>query len=172
MRGIALLFCILFVVAVPAGGEIYRWKDESGKLHFSDKPPHVETEKISLFPNDGIKPLPRETKGAKSGKTAHAPRKKKERAKELRAEDYEINFSAASRGNELTVSGRIGNGPECPGLKVSVDLQDEGGRRKTVTGVVGNVGYGRSDLLHAATRVPSGSGKDWTITGIDVYCRQ
>lgn len=170
MRGIAFSLGILLVLAAPAVGEIYKWTDEKGKLHFSDRPPHVEAEKVSLFQNDGIKPLPREPKQTK---TAVLPRTKKEKPKELRAEDYQINFSAGQRGDELTVSGRIGNGPECPNLKVSVRVQDERGTRKTVTGVVGNVGYGRSDLLDARTTVaPRSARNDWTITDIDVYCRQ
>jgi hypothetical protein len=174
MRGIAFSLGILLLFAAPpAGAEIYRWKDREGKLHFSDTPPHVETEKISLFPNDGIKPLPREPKREKEQKKTAPSRKKKEEAKALGAEDYQINFSAGQRGDELAVSGRIGNGPECPSLKVSVRVQDGRGTRKTVTGIVSNVGYGRSDLLDARTRVaPSGSRNDWTITDIDVLCRQ
>jgi len=29
----------LALVALPAGGEIYKWKDKDGKVHFSDIPP-------------------------------------------------------------------------------------------------------------------------------------
>lgn len=170
MRRIAFLLGVsLLAVAGPAGGEIYRWKDAEGRLHFSDTPPHVETEKVEFFPNDGIKPLPRETKRTKKDPLS---RTKKKKPKRIRAEDYEINFSASQRGDQLTVSGRIGNGPECPDLKVSVRLQDERGTRKSVAGIVGNVGYGRSDLLQARTRVTAAPLNDWTITDIEVNCRQ
>ncbi|MEW8461687.1 MAG: DUF4124 domain-containing protein, partial [Candidatus Thiodiazotropha endolucinida] len=35
--------CVSLVLAVantfPAGGEVYRWTDDNGKLHFSDRRP-------------------------------------------------------------------------------------------------------------------------------------
>lgn len=170
-RGILFVLGISLSLAGPALGEIYRWTDREGKLHFSDKPPHLETQKIDLFVNDGIKPLPREGKPARDGREKES--RKKEARKVLRAEDYQINFSTAQRGDELTISGRIGNGPECPSLKVTMHVQDQRGNREKVVGMVSNVGYGRSDLLDARTRVPAADFRnEWTITDIDVYCRQ
>lgn len=172
MRGILIALGVSVALAGPAAGEIYRWTDREGKLHFSDKPPHVEMKRIELFVNDGIKPIPREGKRGRSGREKEE-RKKKEARGKLRAEEYQINFSTSQRGDELTVSGRIGNGPECPSLKVTLWVQDERGNREKVTGMVGNVGYGRSDLLDARTRVPAADFRnEWTITDIDVYCRQ
>lgn len=174
MWGILLALGMAFALAGPAAAEIYRWTDREGKLHFSDKPPHVETQRIELFVNDGIKPIPREGTSGRSGKTKEDRKEsKKEARRELRAQDYQINFSTSQRGDELTVSGRIGNGPECPALRVTVRVQDQRGNRKEVLGTVGNVGYGRSDLLDARTRVPAADFRnEWTITDIDVYCRQ
>lgn len=166
MRGVLFSLGALLLFSADAAGEIYRWVDKEGKLHFSDRPPHVETEKVGLFLNDGIEPL-------RPGPRPKGERpRKKEKKRKIRAGDYQINFSASQRGNELAVSGRIGNGPECPNLKVSVRLQDEKGTRKTVTAVVSNVGYGRSDLIDARARVSSGDFRnDWTITDIAVDCR-
>ena len=34
-----LLLAALLVLALPAGGQVYKWTDSSGKLNYSDKPP-------------------------------------------------------------------------------------------------------------------------------------
>ena len=35
----ALLLCLACSLALPAVGEIYKWTDSTGKVHYSDKPP-------------------------------------------------------------------------------------------------------------------------------------
>lgn len=45
---LSLLFILIVAGMSPAWGEMYRWVDENGKVHFSDKkPPKVQAENIS-----------------------------------------------------------------------------------------------------------------------------
>jgi hypothetical protein len=43
---IALTICLL--LALPAQAEVYKWTDEQGRVHFSDKPPSEDTPEYQL----------------------------------------------------------------------------------------------------------------------------
>ena len=44
-----LIAAIAFVLALPAGAQIYQWKDSSGKVHFGDRPPaEVKADEVKV----------------------------------------------------------------------------------------------------------------------------
>lgn len=46
-----LILAVLLVLVGPAWGEIYRWVDEAGNVHFSDAPPEPDNaEEVALPP--------------------------------------------------------------------------------------------------------------------------
>ncbi len=63
----------LLLLAVPATGvaELYRWVDESGRVHYSDKPPppNARSERELGAPRSGQRPGQGEKKGASGPKT-------------------------------------------------------------------------------------------------------
>jgi len=51
-RAIILFFGLL--LAPLASAEVYKWVDEKGKTHFSDKAPNKQAEKLNLKPSKGV----------------------------------------------------------------------------------------------------------------------
>lgn len=52
-----LLGLVLVVAASGVHSQIYKWVDENGKIHYSDrKPPSQETEEITLKPTNVMEP--------------------------------------------------------------------------------------------------------------------
>jgi hypothetical protein len=52
MHHITAMVTILILITSTAAAEIYKWRDENGKLQFSDKPPTYQTAKeVKLFDN-------------------------------------------------------------------------------------------------------------------------
>jgi hypothetical protein len=46
--GLALSIFVVFYLNMPAHAEIYKWTDEQGRVHFSDKPPGENTSQYHL----------------------------------------------------------------------------------------------------------------------------
>ena len=46
--GLALSIVVVFYLNLPAHAEIYKWTDEQGRVHFSDKPPGENTSQYHL----------------------------------------------------------------------------------------------------------------------------
>jgi hypothetical protein len=46
--GLALSIFVIFYLNIPAHAEIYKWTDEQGRVHFSDKPPGENTSQYHL----------------------------------------------------------------------------------------------------------------------------
>jgi hypothetical protein len=60
------LFILLLVAALGARGEIYRWVDEQGNLHFSDKKPEDQAAAKEI--SGELRPLNSDTSTAETGK--------------------------------------------------------------------------------------------------------
>lgn len=68
-----LMLVVLF--AAPVGAEMYRWVDEDGTVHFSDRVPEGKAERIELEPINAVAPIdgnePHETgESTRSGSSA------------------------------------------------------------------------------------------------------
>jgi glutaredoxin len=65
-RGVLLSVCLIAWLPVAQAGDLYRWVDSSGKVHYGDAPPpdaaQIETRKFPDTPADGS--LPYETRRA------------------------------------------------------------------------------------------------------------
>lgn len=56
-RTLAALCLALWLSPMPAAGETYRWTDENGKVHFSDKPPPEDAAQSERIEVRGPKPI-------------------------------------------------------------------------------------------------------------------
>lgn len=99
--GSALLVLFLMALAVPAQAEVYKWVDENGRAHYTDKPPkqgehtQLRTQAAAVIPQDESvqtdSPLS-EDEANRMGRELHrqemvkSERFKKERAEKERAE--------------------------------------------------------------------------------------
>ncbi len=57
VAGIVFLLCVLTLASSPAGAEIFKWVDDSGRVHFTDRPPRGEdAEHVSMRINTYTSP--------------------------------------------------------------------------------------------------------------------
>ena len=47
----------LLLVAAPAGAELYKWVDDDGTVHFSDRAPDEGAERVELEPINSVAPV-------------------------------------------------------------------------------------------------------------------
>ncbi len=48
----AISLCLMLLLVATAGGQVYKWTDENGKIHFGDRPPvEVTTEQVEIREN-------------------------------------------------------------------------------------------------------------------------
>ncbi|HUP91754.1 MAG TPA: DUF4124 domain-containing protein [Solimonas sp.] len=50
----ALMLCLLLLAALPAAAEVYRYTDEKGVIHYTDKPPSKDAKPAKLPPLQSI----------------------------------------------------------------------------------------------------------------------
>ena len=48
-----LTLSLILVCATASAGEVYRWRDKDGRLHYGDKPKDVQAESVMVSPNGG-----------------------------------------------------------------------------------------------------------------------
>ena len=99
----------LFLLMAPdagAFGEVYRWVDENGKVHYGDHPPeksNAETVAIEKNPGSGVEPLPAspyavDEAGKKEPSYAEKQRREREeRRQSSREAKAEIEEACAER---------------------------------------------------------------------------
>jgi len=71
-----------------SNAEIYRWTDENGKVHFSDKPVGKAAKKLNIK-NEPTKPLPEQSNEERKRKTEQYLRARKEEREEIEKKDRE-----------------------------------------------------------------------------------
>ena len=169
----------------PTNSNIYRWVDEKGRVHFSDKPSHksavvytpkqlgsisvsadikqrvavqeyyVKKTQVALIANDAY---------AKATKTKRNPI----------ATSYKFsNTSAGQKHGYVLMSGRISGGSACKHLRVTAYAESDRGGSVHGTDDIKMVGSG-SRLFEMKPKYPwSGGGTrrlQWEITSINANC--
>lgn len=91
-------------------------------------------------------------------------------AEDFTVNGYELSMVNIVQGNdELKVSGRLEYGDYCRLLKLSVHIQSDQGRNKTIVCNVKNAGQG-SSLFEGRSGTRKKSGSSWTIVDIRTKC--
>lgn len=158
---------ILLVACVgSSGAEIYRWIDERGEVHFSDRPVHPAAEEVTVFDNESVSVPVRE------GTPQPDPPARRESGKKLiSAEDYQISAALQQKGDYVYLSGRVSGGPPCKVLLLDVFGHNSAGVSVHIIDRADNLGGFMSDLLEGKKRLKTPVSADrWEITSIRARC--
>ena len=69
-----IALCILLVCAAASAGEVYKWKDKDGKVHYGDRPKH-DAETVVTDPGSGTGE-PSEAEATRLAREAECQKKK------------------------------------------------------------------------------------------------
>lgn len=181
------LTAIFLVFTFTAHAEIYKWVDENGTIHFTDK---VYTEKarevkiqstgINVQNTEGetgqeAVQNPQEGATGKAIKTA-APVVRvqaKDEERKISEADYKISSSVGKLGGDvISISGRISSGPVCKNMVVTATARNENGLSAMITQQISkSTSYG-STIYEGVAKV-SGSAEDysfWKVDTVTVRC--
>ena len=164
--------------ARPSSGGTYKWVDENGSLHFSDRPMSADAQQVQISQINTY-----DYPQTRSDSLAQTSRSRQQAAPAVRsaqpvtrhpisAADYTITKYALQRGNDVVLSGRVSSGPVCESLHLSIRAESNKGRSIFETTVVNNVGSG-GRLYEIVRRAPypDTSGRPvWEITAIRASC--
>lgn len=142
---------------------VYRWVDENGGIHFSDRPGTAGSQPLAVSPVQTIDmPAPQVRRVlVPSTGTSH-------RYTGVSASDYHISRIASHQGSALVLHGRIEGGPDCTTLRLRASARNSHGGMASGTTVVKDVGsISRLWEIHAGY-APSGS--SWEVVDVQVSC--
>lgn len=74
MRSIIAL-CVLLACAAASAGEVYKWKDKDGRVHYGDKPKHGEAASVIVEAGSGSG-VPSPGESTRQAREAECTRKK------------------------------------------------------------------------------------------------
>jgi Domain of unknown function (DUF4124) len=171
------LTILLVLLATSAmAGDIFKWTDDQGRLHFSDRRP-VTNEKVYrvyLSPNSPVPALPAPKLAKASPARSASPSGQPSQRAAIHPpsfSDYDMTRAVSDSGGTLKVYGRINSGPECDGLNFAFDLSDGHSHHAHIDAPVGHFnGYtsllyeGQTSLFHRT------AGAAWQITGSSIHC--
>ena len=181
-----LLALLLVMITATIQAKIYRWVDENGSVHFSDKPYSEKAEEI-VIKETGIeldeKPVAatEETSSKAPATTWEPPAAKKkevvetepEKKKIITEEDYKINSTIGKLGNDLiSISGRIGNGPKCYDMSVTANASNENGLSVTIRDQI-RKSSSFGSVTFSGTAKATGSAEDrgfWKVNSVTIRC--
>jgi hypothetical protein len=164
--------------ARPSSGGTYKWVDENGSLHFSDRPMSADAEQISISPiNSYDQPQTRPAAVAQTSRAQQqaAPAVRSAQPvprRPISAADYTITKYALQRGNDVVLSGRVSAGPACKSLHLSLRAESNKGRSVFGTTMVNNVGSGGRlyEIVRSSSYSENSGRPVWEITNIQASC--
>lgn len=162
MNCIALTI-ILILVSSSSLAEIYKWRDENGKLHFSDKPHNQAAEQVDLFVNDGF------ASPQTQPRTANRPHHTAPAGPKISTVTYplEIDTRVEDKDGIVTIIGRVSGGKKCDALRIKVFAQSPSGDIVSCTGVIdGYTGFGtrRFECSDRAIYKQQSDHGEWYVT--------
>ena len=179
---IIIFIFVVLIFAQTANAKIYKWIDENGTIHFSDKP-QVEDAKEIQIKETGIK-VHMDSDSNETGETANeAPsptnREAAERTPKIKKEhvisekDYKITANVGELGADIiSISGRIGSGPKCEKLVVTATAKSDTGLRATIVDTVRKSSSFGSVIFQGNAKA-SGSAEDygfWNVEKVSISC--
>ena len=192
------IFAILLLFFVSAAqAKIYRWVDENGSVHFSDKPYSEEAEEIIIV-ETGIdleeapdaeeakqpatteqhaetsQPKGKQHSASQAGTSTNAAvNKEPVEDKTITEADYKITTTIGKLGADLiSISGRIGSGPKCYDLTIIATATNENGLTATIKDQV-RKSSSFGSVTYKGTAKAVGSGEDrgfWKVDSVTVRC--
>ncbi len=177
MRGRKPLLAVLAALAMSMSGiakaAVYRWVDETGQSHFSDRPrPGKDDETLQLFDSDGGRG---EAGGIPARKTSTGTGRRPPavRDKQITANDYRIQVRVDQQGELVSFTGRIADGPPCKRLRLTFYAHSNDGLKAAASTAVEDLGRFGSRLFETSDRVKTPSApfdRSWTVSDIAGLC--
>jgi len=185
-----LSLAVLVLLATAVNAKIYKWIDENGSVHFSDKPYSQDAKEvkvqgtgISVQKSEAIlkyekareeerqEEMLRHKEATKTGADAT---KDKAGSKEVITEaDYRISSGVGKLGADIiSISGRISSGPRCNDMTVTAIAINDNGLRGTITDNVSKTNSYGSTIFEGNAKV-SGSAEDygfWKVDKVTIRC--
>jgi hypothetical protein len=187
-RLLSLAALVLLATAVHA--KTYKWVDENGSIHFSDKPysqdakeVQVQGTGISVQKSESVLKAEkareeerqeemRRHKEATKTKT-DATKDKSDSKKVITEADYRISSGVGKLGSDIiSISGRISSGPRCNDMTVTAIAINDNGLSGTITDNVRKTNSYGSTIFEGNAKV-SGSAEDygfWKVDKVTIRC--
>ena len=185
-----LFIIVLILLSTSVHAKIYKWVDENGSIHFSDKPYSQEAKEvnvqgtgISVQKSEAVLKAEkdREEKRQKEmlrqkekTKTKLEPAKDKSEVEKVITEtNYRISSSVGKLGaDNMSISGRISSGPRCKDMSVTATAMNDNGLKAAITDNVSKTNSFGSTTFEGIAKV-SGSAEDygfWKVDSVIVRC--
>ena len=177
------LAILIGLLAIPAPAEIYKWVDQNGTIHFSDKPTSAQAREVEIR-ETGIAletPLVEDDKDVpvhNNPPPAPAPQPANQKDLDnadsvITEEDYKITSTVGKLGGDaVRIAGRIGPGPKCEEMTVTATATNDNGLRVSVTDHVRKPNSFGS-VTYQGTGKVFGSGEDrgfWEVDAVTITC--
>ena len=184
------LISAFILLSTSVNAKIYKWVDENGSVHFSDKPYSQEAKEvrvqgtgISVQKSEAVLKAEkaREEKRQKEmlkqkAATQTKPEPAKDQSdveKDITEADYRISSSVGKLGADImSISGRISSGPRCKDMSVTATATNDNGLKATITDNVNKTNSFGSTTYEGNAKV-SGSAEDygfWKVDSVIVRC--
>ena len=175
------LLLLFFLLATLANAKIYKWVDENGSTHFSDKPYSPKAREVQIkgtgitVSGDGEpgEPEPEVKKPDKPARKENSVAKEKFAEKEISEADYRISSSVGKLGADImSISGRISAGPICKDMTVTASAKNENGLSASITVQTSKTNSFGSTIFEGNDKV-AGSAEDtgfWNVESVTVQC--
>ncbi len=185
-----LSIVVLVLLSTSVHAKIYKWIDENGSVHFSDKPysqdakeVNVQGTGISVQKSEAVlkEEKAREKERQKemlrqkeATKTKPDTAKDKSNSEKVITEaDYRISSSVGKLGADIiSISGRISSGPRCNDMTVTAIAINDNGLSGTITDNVRKTNSYGSTIFEGNAKV-SGSAEDygfWKVDKVTIHC--
>ncbi len=161
-----------------AGG-VYKWVDEKGSVHFSDRPLNPQAERVPVEPLVTMKSsdpqrayapassprdLQEKLQTLAQAQTQEAPRRRPSPA------DYEFSLVGGfQQGDDVILSGRVA-GPACKALRVHVAVNSHSGLTVSGSTVVADVDPGSRLFKFKVPAWYKGAVPRWDVAGVQGVC--
>ena len=185
-----LLISILVLLSTTANAKIYKWVDENGSIHFSDKPysqdakeVNVQGTGISVQKSEAVLKAEKDREEKRqeemlmlkeTTKTKLEPAKDKSAVEKVITEaDYRISSGVGKLGADImSISGRISSGPRCNDMSLTATATNDNGLKATIADNVSKTNSFGSTTFEGNAKV-SGSAEDygfWKVDSVIVRC--
>ena len=183
MRFMIVLVFLLFATQ-NVNAKIYKWVDEKGTIHFSDKPYSEEAEEVNVK-RTGIRITGNEMPTKNSLETRNpAPIQKSDdrnsqqnssdkKENEITEDDYRITSNVGKMGADaIRIAGRISSGPRCENLVVEATAKSDTGLTASIKTTTRKVTSHGSATFEGVAKV-TGSADDfgfWEVGSVKIRC--
>lgn len=189
MKNILFIF-VFFLLSTTVNAKIYKWVDENGSVHFSDKPYSQDAKEVNVQ-GTGIsiqrseaelkaekarkekQQLEEKNQGATTATKPEATKEINEGVKTITEADYRISSGVGKLGADIiSISGRISSGPRCKDMIVTATATNDNGLSGTIIDHVSKTNSYGSTVFEGNAKV-SGSADDygfWEVKTVTIRC--